>query len=301
MEGVIPAEAVLLGRKEAVALDHDEGVRRLHGEDEVVVILRAANVGELDSRLDHTAGGVAVKRQDAGGEGAMVGSDAHRAVERLALFHKGKHRLDEVLPLLHIVVLGLIDLLLEVLPTVGEVAGVDPDLLDGVGDELGDDWLEVHVGAEGDVIPLLEETLADLGASVRLALALDGDANEVEALVGAPHHLIDGCVDIGGGGGGHGLADDRVLRTELDRAAFDGAGLTAEDRVEVLTVLVNRAQLLIAGARFDRRRPKNVFRRSRVRRLFAAKIMRRKCCRQKYASFVRGKVPSDFGPSIASA
>mmetsp|Transcript_19034 Transcript_19034/g.38600 ORF Transcript_19034/g.38600 Transcript_19034/m.38600 type:complete len:532 (-) Transcript_19034:99-1694(-) len=258
VEGVIPPEAVLLGGEEAVGLNHDEGVGRLHGEHEVVVVLGAADVRELDGGFDHAAGGVAVEGQDATGKGAVIGPDAHGAVEGFALLHEGEHSLHEVLPFLGVVVLGLVHLLLEILTAICKVAGVDPNLLDGVGNQLGDDRLEVHVGAKGNVVPLLEQTLADLGACVRLPLTLNGNTDKVEPLVGASHHLLDGPLDVGGGGGGHGLTDYGVFGAEFDGTALDGAGLAADDGVEVLAVVGDGADLLVAGAGFDGGGPQDV-------------------------------------------
>mmetsp|Transcript_8626 Transcript_8626/g.24210 ORF Transcript_8626/g.24210 Transcript_8626/m.24210 type:complete len:641 (+) Transcript_8626:437-2359(+) len=258
VEGVVPVHPVHLGGEEAVGLDHDEGVGRLHGEDEVVVVLGAADVGELEGRLDHAAGGVAVEGQDAAGQRAVVGTDAHAPVELLALLDEGQHGLDEVLALRDVVGLRLVHLLLEVLPAVGEVAGVDPDLLDGVGNELGDDGLEVHVGAQRDVVPLLEQSLPDLGGGVGLPPPLDGDADQVEPLVGAPHHLLDGAVDVGRGGRGHGLPHDGMVGAELDRAAVDRPGLAARDAVQVLAVLADGTHGLVAGPGLPRRGPQDV-------------------------------------------
>ena len=50
-------------------LDHDEGVGGLHGEEEVVVVVLAADAGELEGGLHHAPGRVAVEAEDAGGEG----------------------------------------------------------------------------------------------------------------------------------------------------------------------------------------------------------------------------------------
>ena len=258
VEGVVPVHPVHLGGQEAVGLDHDEGVGRLHGEDEVVVVLGAADVGELDGRLDHAAGGVSVEGQDAARQRSVVGADPHAPVELLALLDEGEHGLDQVLALLDVVGLALVHLLLKVLPPVGKVARIDPNLLDGVGHQLRHDGLEVHVGAEGNVVPLLEQSLPNLGGGIGLALALDGDSHEIESLVGAAHHLLDGPVDVGRGGGRHGLPHDGMVRPKLDRAAVDGPGLAAGDAVQVLAVLADGAQGLVAFSGLPRGGPQDV-------------------------------------------
>ncbi len=47
-----------------------------------------ADVGELDGTLHHATGGVTVVRQDASRKRSMVGADAHRPAQLLALEHE---------------------------------------------------------------------------------------------------------------------------------------------------------------------------------------------------------------------
>ena len=53
MERVVPAALVLLLCKQAVGGDHDQRVGRLHAEQEVVEVMLAADLGELEGALDH--------------------------------------------------------------------------------------------------------------------------------------------------------------------------------------------------------------------------------------------------------
>mmetsp|Transcript_64549 Transcript_64549/g.172127 ORF Transcript_64549/g.172127 Transcript_64549/m.172127 type:complete len:546 (-) Transcript_64549:20-1657(-) len=246
VEGVIPTEAVLLSSEEAVGLHHHEGVGRFHREDKVVVVERAADVGELDGRFDHAARRVAVKREYARGERAVVGTDAHRAVELLALLHERRERLDEELALCDEVVLRLVQLLLERLAAVDKVARVDSNLLDGVGDGEGDLRLEVHVGAQRDRVALRVQPLPDLLARLRVLHADDRDAHEIKPLVGAPDDLLDRALDVRGERGRHRLPHDRVLRAEVDRPALHRARLPPCHLVQVGAILAKRAKLQIA-------------------------------------------------------
>mmetsp|Transcript_29757 Transcript_29757/g.63210 ORF Transcript_29757/g.63210 Transcript_29757/m.63210 type:complete len:837 (+) Transcript_29757:104-2614(+) len=261
VQWVVPIQAVHLARQEAVALHHDERVGSLHGEDEVVVVLTAADVGELDGRLDHAAGGVSVVGQDATGEGAVVGPDAHAAVEFLALADEGEHGLDEVLALLDVIVLGLVHLVLEVLPPVGEVPRIDPNLLHRVGHQLGHLGLEVHVGTQRDVVPPLEQSLPNRRRRVGLPLSLHRDAHQVEPLVGASDDLLDAGVDVCRVGGRHGLSHDGMVGSELDGSAGDGAAGTADDAVEVLAVFSEGSDVFVAGAGLPGGGPEDVGRR----------------------------------------
>ena len=52
-----------------------------------------ADVRKLEGALHHAPGRVAVVRQDARAEGAVVGADAHRPVQALALLHQRREGL----------------------------------------------------------------------------------------------------------------------------------------------------------------------------------------------------------------
>mmetsp|Transcript_24348 Transcript_24348/g.52540 ORF Transcript_24348/g.52540 Transcript_24348/m.52540 type:complete len:208 (+) Transcript_24348:901-1524(+) len=207
MQGIVPAETVLLCSEKPVRLHHDERVGGLHREEKVVVVELPADVGKLDGRLDHAARRVAVEGEDARGERAVVGADAHGAVERLALFHERSEGVDEEVSLLEEVVVGLVDHLFERLAAVDKVARVDPDLLDRVGHDERDLGGEVHVGADWNVIPLLVERLADAMARLGVLHAHNGHADEVEALISATHDLVGRALDVGGEGRRHRLTD----------------------------------------------------------------------------------------------
>mmetsp|Transcript_11836 Transcript_11836/g.20251 ORF Transcript_11836/g.20251 Transcript_11836/m.20251 type:complete len:239 (+) Transcript_11836:1943-2659(+) len=176
----------------------------------------------------------------------MVGADAHGAPLLLALLHERREGVVEELALGEVLLVRLVDHLLERLPPVHEVARVDPDLLDGVGHRERHLGLEVHVGAERDVVALGVELLADLEARLRVLHPDHRHAHQVEALVCAALHLLYRRVHVGRQRGRHGLADERMLRAELNRAGGDRARLPPDDPVQVLAVLRERAELPVA-------------------------------------------------------
>ena len=63
--------------------------------------------------------------------------------------------------------------------------------------------------------------------------------------------MINGCLDVGGVGGGHGLFDDGVVGSEFDGTAFDGACLSSDDGFEIGAVVGDWAEDLISGTGFD--------------------------------------------------
>ena len=90
-----------------------------------------ANVDELERRLHHTLRRVAKSIDDAIGQGAVVGADAHGNLLRFALEHQRRKTLGDP---------GQLGLVLAVgigpnreLAPVDVVAGIDPDLLDVLG------------------------------------------------------------------------------------------------------------------------------------------------------------------------
>jgi len=188
----------------------------------------------------------------------VIGTDAHAAVETLALLDEGEHGLYQIFTFQDVVILGFVNLLLKVLPSIGEVTRIDPDLLHGIGNELGHDGLEVHIGTKGNIVTLLEKSVADLGGGIRLPLTLDGNPNEIESLIGTAHNLLDGSIDVGRGRRRHGLPNDGMVGTELNRAAFDRTGLATCNAVQILAVLTEGTQLIVSIARFDGRGPQNV-------------------------------------------
>ena len=186
---VVPAELVHLVREESVRLHHHQRVGRLHGEDKVVVVVLAADAGKLERGLDHARGGIAVAGEGPGGEGPVVGADAHGDAALLALEHERREDLLDLLNLGVVLLVRLVQDVLELLPPVREVTGVDADLVEALGDHHGHLGREVDVGDEGRVVPVLDEALLDLGARLGLLHTLDGDADHLGAGVGALLHL----------------------------------------------------------------------------------------------------------------
>ena len=74
-------------------LDHDERVAGLHAEQEIVVVIVSADVSELEGGLHHATRRVAIVAQNARREAAMVGANAHGAVQGLARLNQRREHL----------------------------------------------------------------------------------------------------------------------------------------------------------------------------------------------------------------
>ena len=135
--------------EEPVGVDHHLGVARLHRENEIVVAVLAGDARELDRALDHAGGRVAEAVHDAVGKRAVVGADAHGDAALLADIDQRLEGLVDAGEFLLVLVVGVFadgEFLF-----VGEVAGVDADLLDPLRGFQGGVGLEVDVGDDGHV------------------------------------------------------------------------------------------------------------------------------------------------------
>ena len=93
VERVVPGIAVHLLSQQPVGLHHDQGVAGLHAEQDVVVVVVAADVGKLERALDHAAGRVPVVAQDTRRQTAVVGANAHGPVQALTLLYQRREHL----------------------------------------------------------------------------------------------------------------------------------------------------------------------------------------------------------------
>mmetsp|Transcript_70450 Transcript_70450/g.206610 ORF Transcript_70450/g.206610 Transcript_70450/m.206610 type:complete len:898 (+) Transcript_70450:80-2773(+) len=228
VQGVVPAELVHLACEGPVGVDHHLGVRGLHAEDEVVEVVLPADLAELDGGSNHAFRGVAVLEEDALRQRPVVHADAHGLVLLLELQHQGDERSLNVL-------LGLLDVLVRQtldgvkgLATVRKVARVHTDLVDELGTDQRHLGSEVDVGDDRGGVAVLQQALLDALAGLGLANALDRDANNVNAHVGALLDLGHGPLHVVRQRGGHRLRGDGVIGPDGNAADHNGPGLAAD-------------------------------------------------------------------------
>mmetsp|Transcript_21128 Transcript_21128/g.55136 ORF Transcript_21128/g.55136 Transcript_21128/m.55136 type:complete len:255 (-) Transcript_21128:203-967(-) len=223
MERVVPAQLVLRRGQQPVGLDHDDGIRRLHGEDKVVEVELSTNIRELQRRLDHALCAVPVEGHNTCREGAVVRTNPNCSAELLAPLHQGRERLLDVgalvLELLRVVVVDL----LEGLPTISKITRVDADLVVGLAGDHGRLAVEVHVRHQRDVHALGVELLPYFQGVFCLSDPLDGEADHVRAGLLAPQDLFDRRLDVVRVRRAHGLEHDGVATPNSHLADFHGA------------------------------------------------------------------------------
>ena len=105
-------------------------------------------------------------------------------------------------------------------------------------------YLEMNIRYQRGIVPLLDELVLDLKASLGLLLSLDSQTNEVSAHIRTPDDLIDGGVDVAGVGGRHGLLGDRVFATDGNLAGPDGARGAAHSFVDLFAVRGGEEEVL---------------------------------------------------------
>ena len=236
MQRVVPALLVHFAGEQAVRLHHDERVGCLHGEDEVVVVVLAADARKLKGALDHALGRVAEVRERPCAEASVVGSDANRASHFLALEHERRERLLDVVELALVVRGVLVGDFLELLASVGVVSRVDSDLLEGVRHLERRLGVEVDVRDERRVVSILEESVSNFHRRFRLPESLHGDAHHLRASVRASLRLVDCGLHVSGVCGEHGLFDDGVFGSHLDVPDGDGSRLSPKGSRRVVAV-----------------------------------------------------------------
>mmetsp|Transcript_9669 Transcript_9669/g.19498 ORF Transcript_9669/g.19498 Transcript_9669/m.19498 type:complete len:216 (-) Transcript_9669:309-956(-) len=215
MHGVLPALRIHLRRQQPVRLHHDLWVGGLHGEEEVMVVVLAADARELESALHHALRGVSEVAQSARRQRPVIRPDPHRNVVLLALEDQRRERLLDVVQLGLVRGLVVVVLLLEALAAVGEVARIDPNLVKRVRNLHGDLRGKVDVRDKRRLVPLLEEAVFDLLARVCLPLPLHRQTHQIRPCVGAAHDLVDAPLHVRRHRSRHRLQRDRMVAADF--------------------------------------------------------------------------------------
>ena len=202
MDGIVHAEGLHLLDEEACALHHHLHVAGLHRENQLVIVLLAADLGELYGTLGHALGGVAVARHDALAEGTVVGADAHGGAMGLANLYQARHFIADALQFVVVLLVGEMGL---AGIAVGVVAGVDAHLFYYGGSHFGGLGVEVDVGHQGDGAAPAGQLILDI---IEILCRLDiggSDAHQLAAGLDQTEGLLDSGMGVHGVGVGHGL------------------------------------------------------------------------------------------------
>ena len=207
---------VQLGDEQAVGLHHHLRVASLHADDDLVVVLGLADTQKLQRRLHHAQRRIAVAAQDAVGEGAVVGADAHSRAVLLADAHQRRELGPDPLQLGLVGSVGVVDLLELLL--VGVVAGVDADLLHDAGGQLGGVRGEVDIGHQRRIVAPCPQPVFDGLQGLRLLQAGGRDADQLAACLDHADRLGDGAFDVHRIHRRHALDTDGVLAADAHGA-----------------------------------------------------------------------------------
>jgi hypothetical protein len=209
VKGVVHPLLLHAGHHESVGLDHDLGVGRLHGDDQVAVVVLLADTDELERALHHALGGVAVAVHDPVREGAVVGADAHGDAQLLGPQDQGRESLADPLELSRVLLVGVVALLEPL--GVGEVPRVDADLIHVLNREQRQLGGEVDVGDQGHPDSPGTHPLSDLRERLGILQGGDGDPHDLAPRRVERFDLREGRLCVPGERGGHGLDADRLV------------------------------------------------------------------------------------------
>ena len=239
VNGVVPVEAFLSQslHQQAVSLNHDLHVGRLHGEYQLVVIQLAGNTGKLQRTLHHAIGRVAVAVQNAVGEGAVVRPQTHGAAVLLAEEHqRGKSRAD-FLDFLLVFIVGVVAL--HKLLLIHEVAGVHADFLHPLGSLHSGIGLEVDIGHQRHIAPGGTQLAGNVFQIGGIYLGLCGEADNFAAGLSQCQRFTHAAGGIQRITGQHGLDADGIGASNPHISHHHLAGKAA--RILVQTRAMQRA------------------------------------------------------------
>ena len=205
VQRVVPVRPLLVerGNQQTVGLNHHLRIRRLHREDEVVKVHLPGDPGKFQGALHHSVRRVPVPVHDPIGQRTVVGADAQGELALLQQLHqRGEGFLDPG-QLLGVLIIGIFadgKFLF-----VGEVPGVDADLVDPLGRLHGGIGLEMDVRHDRHVATGGEQLLLDVFEVGGVLHRGGGDPDDL-----APHlDEIEGLLHRGGRV--HGVAGDHAL------------------------------------------------------------------------------------------
>ena len=176
-------------------------------------IVPSADAGEFQRALHHAERRVAVAVHDAVAERAVIGSDAHGALQLLAEFHQ---RREAFLHALHLGGVRLVGVILDdEFLLVGVIARVDTDHFDPFGRFHGGLRLEMNVGHEGHEAAARAQFGDDVPQIGRVPHRRRGDAHELATDLDEFERLLHT------GGGVHCVAGEHRLLHHRVAAAQD--------------------------------------------------------------------------------
>src|SRR6056300_672184 len=89
MKGVVHTFSSHQGDHQSISLDHHLGVTRLHGKNDLVVVMGPGDPKEFKSRFCHSTGAVSEAIHNPVGQGTVVGANSHGPAQFLAPRHQG--------------------------------------------------------------------------------------------------------------------------------------------------------------------------------------------------------------------
>ena len=234
VDRIIPVRPFLFQARDEqpVTLDHHLGVGRLHRELEVVEVVFARDVGELQRALHHAERRVTEAVHNAVGQRTVVRADADGALEPDALQHEGRELFFDALQLKGVLRVGVF--LDRKFFGVGVVAGIHAHDFHPLHRFHRGFGFEMDVRHDRHMAAALAEFSDNVLQVRRVLHRRRGDAHDLATHRDEVKRLLDGRSRVHRVARNHGLRDDRM------RAADDDAAVLriADDNLAGLAALV---------------------------------------------------------------
>ena len=230
MNRVVPAtlgaiQFVEARDEQAVGLDHHLRVRRLHRENDVVVVEFAGNAGKFQRALDHAERRVAEAVHDAVAQAAVVRADAHRDAALFAKIHERRELFSNAPDLGGVFLVGVFANVKFF--RVGEIARVDANFFNPLGGFQGGFGLEMDVCDEWDIAASFQKSGADAFQIARVFHGRSGDAHDFAAGFDESEGFANARVGIHRVAGEHRLNPNRIFPADGGAPGLNPAGLAA--------------------------------------------------------------------------
>ena len=236
MNGIIPVrpQGIHAFHQQAVGGHHHLHVGSLHGKHQGMVIQVPGNLSKLNRALHHPLRRIAKAVQNAVGQGAVVGPDAHRAAMLPAKQHQGRKLLPQAVQFL--TVFGVRILPHFKLLLVDEIARINAYLLHPLGGLHGGVRLEMNISYQRHMATRRAQFTGNILQIGRIRLGLGGQADNLAPRRGQFQSLLHAGIRIPRIGRQHGLDPDGIGAAHPHIPHHDFTGHAARITVRTRTI-----------------------------------------------------------------
>ena len=207
-------------------LHHDNGVRRLDGNNHVVEVVGFEDAQKFQAALHNTCRSVAISVAYAVGERTVVDAYAHGSMVLFADVDERHQAVFYLFQLMSIFLVGIFQFF-ELACRVDIVARVYSHLLAIFCCHVSHIGIEVDISHQRSIFAQGSDAGIDILHVLSLAGALSGETHQFATSLDDAHGLSHTCLGVVGVGGGHRLNSDRLATAHEQAADGYGVGVSA--------------------------------------------------------------------------